>query len=81
MDWKGEALAITIPASPSSAASLLEEVMDTSLDWDDMRPVSLVVGIIRALTSLEIKEDHIHLGFAPGDNGQLRIEFGGLTWD
>ncbi len=81
VDWKGEALAITIPASPSSASSLLEEVMDTSMDWDDMRPVSLVVGIIRSLTSIEIKEDHIHLKFAPGEEDQLSVVFGGLTWD
>ena len=79
--WKERTLTFTMPVSPSGAARLIEELVHLSRSGSGREALPLVSAITRSLTSLEIRDDHLYLEFAPGEDGWLSFELDDLVWD
>jgi len=80
ISWSDENLKVVLPATPVTAAHVLGELMALAGDNESWNVFAVVAGMARALTEIEVRDDHVYMQFRPGEGGWLRIEFTGLEW-
>lgn len=82
VSWNGAELTVAVPTTPHSAARLIEQLWIPPAYYMGIENTyQTMVGLVRSLSSIEIRDDHVYLAFSPGEDGLLRFELDGIYWE